>query len=260
MPFDDTPIASVLARQTAHHELRVSWTSSAPPGTAYQVYLDKRLAWVGAALVAFFRVPTRRTRVWVGAVAPGEEAEDFSSSLSDPYGSGDRADLTWYGGRYLDPGLVGFRVYASPQAIGFGRGGFGGGGFGDSDFGFGRSGFGRGGFGIGPTELVPLDTIPATSLGRWLDGFGRGRMGEGGFGHAEVKYTWQSGPLGPGAWRFGVSPLDSAGNAGPMMLDTVAISAPPRPPASPGPGLGRLAHSYDAPSRTLTLAWSPSPP
>jgi hypothetical protein len=242
MPFDPSVITSgPICRQTPHNELRVSWTSSAPPDTTYQIYVDRRLAWSGTATAARFPLGPGRRRIWVGAVAPGEDREDFSGSLVDPYGGPDRARLDWAGGRHLDPTLAAFAILSSPTPLGFGR-----------------PGFGAGSFGVGPGSDVRVATVPGTSLGRWMDGFGRGGFGKAGFGVAEVSYSWTSGPLAPGTWRYSVVPIDAAGNLGTPQATTVAIVGPPRPPAPLGPGKARVGYSISG--TVLIVFWNPSPP
>jgi hypothetical protein len=116
-------------------DLFIAWSSSGPAGTIFQVYVNRRLAWYGAALRCHAPVPS-------GSVAPGGRSE--------------RAVLSWSGGTYLDPSgfgnIQGFQIYQSPApgaAVdlitsvdsvtaypggwindGFGKGDFGGGGFG----------------------------------------------------------------------------------------------------------------------------------
>jgi hypothetical protein len=239
MPFDPTAIVDgPWLRQTAHHELRVAWSSSAPPGTTFQVYIDRRLAWSGTATVAFFPVPLDHARVWVGSVWPGEETTDFGADLIDPYGDGDRANLSWYGGRYLDPNLVSFQIVGGPSAAGAGRGGAG-----------------RGGAGSGGEAAI----VPASHSGVWRDGAGRGRAGRGGAGYAEVSYSWQSGPLTSGSWTFTVAPVGLAGIVGPPASIMVTIMAPPGPPAPLSLGGPRVNYTYDPSTRIASIVWGASP-
>jgi hypothetical protein len=65
-------------------------------------------------------------------------------------------------------------------------------------------------------------------------------------------YTWTSGELRAGTWRFGLRAVDAAGNVEttPVREVEVTITPPPDPP-------GDLAHDYDAGTHTVTLSFSP---
>ncbi len=220
-------------------ELFVSWSSTSPSGTCFQVYTDRRLAWSGRSKRC--RVPRpagppgRNIWVDVGAVDSREATLDFSSGLPAPPGMTARASLSWTGGSYLDPtgrdDVRGFRIYGS-AAPG------------------------------GPVDYSTLADTVAAYPGGWVsDGFGMGGFGSGGFGRAATSYAWQSGPLAAGTWQFAVVPYDGAGNArGTGRVATVTIAVAPRPPAAPASG-GRLSAQYSGPpSRLVTLTWLASPP
>lgn len=75
-------------------EFYVSWTSSAPLGTVFQVYVDRRLTWFGKTRFCHAPIPagSSRRNVWieVGTVDSAEQTTDFSASLTGPGGTGDR--------------------------------------------------------------------------------------------------------------------------------------------------------------------------
>ena len=68
MAFSQTrvtqPVLSLVGRQ-----MKASWTSTAPAGTIYQIYINRGLAWSGTALVAYFPWPRTTVDVQVGTVA-----------------------------------------------------------------------------------------------------------------------------------------------------------------------------------------------
>lgn len=219
-------------------DLFIAWTANVPAGTIFQVYLDRRLAWYGSSRRCHVPLPAggpgRNVWVEVGTVASGEPTTNYSSSLVAPGGRSERASLTWWGGTYLDPtgrdDIQGFRIFR----------------------------------GSSPGATVDLrtagDTVPAYPGGWINDGFGKGGFGGGGFGRAATLYTWQSGTLASGTWRFAVLPFDKAGNVrGPGQSASVTINAAPLPPAM-NPNRARLVATYAGPSNPqLMLNWQPSP-
>ena len=219
-------------------EIFVTWTSPTAWGTLFQVYVDRRLAWSGASRSCYVPAPSdavgRNAWIEVGTVAPAELRRDLSASLAGPGGGGNRANLTWVGGTYLDStgrdGVRGFRIYRSVTAG-------------------------------GPVDYTtPLGVVPAYPGGVLADGFGVGGFGLGGFGRAASVYEWSGGPLDSGTWTFAVVPYDLAGNAGgsPMTVN-VAIASAPRPPAGDSNGR-RLTYTYAGPAtRLATLNWLASP-
>ncbi|GAC1470639.1 MAG: hypothetical protein NVSMB9_15900 [Isosphaeraceae bacterium] len=236
MAFSQANIDDVrVARDGA--ELFVSWASSSR-GIPFQVYVDRRLAWVGTSNFCNVPVPAqaigKNAWVEVGTVAPGETNRDFSMSLSGPGGLGDRAQLTWSGGTYLDPtagdDIRGYRIYRSARA-------------------------GE------PTDYSKSVGAVAAYTGNVIfDGYGLGGFGQGGFGRARSTYRWNSNPLDSGTWTFAVVPYDRAGNVqGVPMTASVAIASSPRPPALDEKGR-RLTYSYSGPAtRLATLRWLASP-
>ena len=220
-----------LSRDEA--DLLVSWTSSQPDGTIFQIYLNRALVWAGTERKA--RVPydgTARSRIDVGYVGASEVHTDYSGSLPSGSGTGDRVTLTWLGGTYLDSSgnddIQGFRVYMSTIAGG------------------------------AISYASPVADIAAYGSTDPMDGFGLGGFGGGGFGRSDSSYTWTSNPLGPGVWQFAVKPYDVAGNEGTGSTVSKTISAPPRPPAVYNDGT-RLRYSYNATTHVPTLTWQPSP-
>lgn len=225
MPFDQAPITSVRVAPTDAAELFVWWTSTAPEGTVYQVYLDRRLTWSGTERSVTLPYPLEQVSIDVGAVDPGEARTDLSATL--PAAPADRVLLSWTGGTYLDPASppAEYRIYASPA----------------------------------PGEPVsydePVAVVAAAPGGVVADGYGMGGYGAGGYGHAASYYQWRSGPLAAGDWLFVVVPADELGNEGdPTAEAEVTIEAPPGPPAIGEDGQ-RLRYEYDDTTGIATLSW-----
>lgn len=230
MPFDQSTIVDVAPPVWDGSTLQLSWTSTAPAGTTFQVYVARRLAWSGTARWVSLTMPDSRVRVDVGAVGAGEGDLDFSSSF--PGATADRVTLAWLGGSYLDPtgrdDVQGFRVFGPPAP------------------------------GAAVDYTTPLAEIPAYPGGTPIDGYGIGGFGQGGFGKAGSSYSWTSSALEGGAWTFAVASFDAAGNLGTPTTSTTTIAAPPRPPAAAADG-SRLQYLYDPATRQVTLTWNPSP-
>lgn len=226
MPFSQATITALsVARDGA--EMYVSWQATDPPGTTFQLYLGRRLAWLGTARAAHLPWPAEAATVDVGTVLPAEATTDFSGSL--PAAPANRASLAWLGGTYLSETIQGFRIYRSAVAGGS----------------------------VDMTAVI--DTVIAYPGGLILDGYGLGGYGQGGYGRSASSYTWTSGPLGNGTWTFAVQPFDAAGNvAGGPMTAVATIAAPPKPPAADATGK-RLSHAYDVTAHTVTLSWLASP-
>jgi hypothetical protein len=230
MPFDQSTIIEVQPPVWDGSTLQLEWTSTAPPGTIFQVYIGRALAWYGASRWVAITMPRSRVRIDVGAVEPGEAAVDFSAML--PPAAADRVELDWLGGTYLDPSgrddVQGFRVYGSPLP------------------------------GASVDYSSPLATIQAYPSGLFTDGYGLGGFGQGGFGRAASSYRWTSQALSRGAWAFAVASFDAAGIEASPLTTSALILSPPRPPAA-GPDGRRLRCDYDPASRRATLSWDPSP-
>ena len=116
MPFDQSTITEVKPPVWDGSALHLEWTSTAPAGTVFQVYVGRALAWHGTGRWVAIPMPSSRVRIDIGAVGPGEETTDFSAVL--PAAPSDRAQLSWLGGSYLDPtgndDVAGFWVYGEP--------------------------------------------------------------------------------------------------------------------------------------------------
>lgn len=230
MSFSQDSIIQVHPPIWTGSALHLEWTSSAPEGTVFQVYADRRLTWHGVRRWVDLPMPTSRVRFDVGSVGPEDAKADFSALL--PPSPQNRVQLTWLGGTYLvadgRDDLAGFRIYGEK---------FPGGGV---DF---------------STRLVEITAYPGGLLN---DGYGLGGFGEGGFGRSASRYAWTSSALGNGLWTFAIVPFDFAGNEGAPMTAQAAINAPPSPPP-PNTDGDRLTYSYDPGSRWITLNWLPSP-
>jgi hypothetical protein len=237
MPFSQATILSVSPPQLRGSQVFISWSSSSPAGTWFQVYANQRLAWSGQRCRTWVPVPAGPVRIDIGAVGPGEQDVDFAGSL--PAGPARRVQITWQSGTYKGVDLAGFRVYG-PDAPG-----------GAVD------------------DSIVLADITAYPLGIDTDGFGLGGFGAGGFGQLAGNYSWTSGPLAAGTWTFAVVPYDAAGNQGASQTTTVTITAPPRePPAFAGTstrlqyglnGFGQVGFGtggFGLPA--ATLIWNPS--
>jgi hypothetical protein len=233
MAFSQTSITSVSPPVWSRGQIHLSWTSTAPAGTWYQVYVARKLAWFGQATNATVPGPSDRSQVDIGSVDSAERAADLSASLPAP--PSDRVNLKWSGGTFQDANIVGFRIYAQS--------------------GFGSGGFGDGGFGMGSP---PIGNVLAYTPGIYTDGFGYGGFGEGGFGSAAGSYSWTSQSLAGGDWSFSIVPYNAAGNEGSPVVGSATISAPPNPPAM-NPFGKRLTVTYNATTHEATLAWLASP-
>lgn len=231
MAFDQTTITEVThVRDGA--DLLISWSSTAPAGTQFQLYVARRLAWHGTQRSVSLPYPTNRDRtavpIDIGAVGDDEATTDFSASLPAlPYSN--RARLTWYGGTYESETLTGFHVYRGTVAGG------------------------------AVSYATPIATVAAYPQGKVQDGAGIGPAGYGGAGEAAGVYTYDTDPLAPGVWHFGVKPFDAAGNEGTAEESTFTATGPPNPPTRDAAGR-RLAYAYDPGTRIATLSWLASPP
>lgn len=239
MPFSQATIQSVAPPQIRGSQVYLSWTSSSPSGTPFQVYVNQRLLWAGRRRSCWIPIPAGPVRIDIGAVASNEEGLNFASSL--PAAPGRRAQLTWQSGLYKGADLAGFHVYGA-DAPG------------------------------GPVDTSKvLADITAYPIRIATSGFGSGGFGSGGFGQAPGSYTWTSDPLTAGTWTFAIAPYDSAGNVGASAVTTVTIAAPPRAPAATPGTTSRLQYTLEGYGQTgfgsggfglpaATLQWNPSPP
>jgi hypothetical protein len=224
--FSQTSITNVNPPVQQGAQLLLSWTSSAPPGTVYQVYLNQQLVWTGVGLACTVPVPTAISRIDIGTVLPADTQTNFQSALTPSPAR--QATLSWLGGTYLGTDIAGFHVYGEHTPGG----------------------------GIDYTAI--LATVPAYVAGIITDGFGYGGFGQGGFGQSAASYSWTSQSLSGGTWNWGIKPFDTAGNEGSAQTIAVTIAAPPLPPA-PFPNATRLQYTYNTSTRQLTLNWNASP-
>jgi hypothetical protein len=226
MSFSQSSITSVNPPVQHGTQLLLSWTSSAPSGTIFQVYLNQQLVWSGVGQSCSIPLPTAISRIDIGTVGPAESQIHFSAEL--PSSPARQVTLSWLGGTYQGTDIAGFRIYGEQIPGG----------------------------GIDYTTVVA--TVPAYVAGIVTDGFGYGGFGQGGFGQAAGSYTWTSQPLSGGNWQWGVKRFDTAGNEGSPQTATVTVSAPPLPPA-PFPDMSRMQYSYDSSTKQAVLDWNASP-
>jgi hypothetical protein len=239
MAFSQATITGINPPVYSGFQVYLSWTTSSPAGTWFQVYLDDALAWWGQTTTATLVLgSTGPTRVDIGTVDPGEEQTDFSADLAAAPAR--RAELSWLGGTFEGADIAGFRVYETTSATLYGSGMFGAGPY--------------GGISLGTLEV----DITAYPSGIVTDGFGFGGFGYGGFGSAAGTYSWISDPLANGTYYYAVVPYDSAGNLGTPAVTSLVIAGPPAPPALFGDGL-RLHYTYNPSNHEVTLLWNASP-
>jgi hypothetical protein len=199
-----------------------------PPAT-YQVYIDGQLRWSGDVRRATIPgVPSGRdVTVHVGRVAPANRDIDYSAGFT---AHGNRARLTWEGGRWIDEDLTGFNIYVTQ------------------------------GPGAAGTDMTrPVASVPAAPGGGWGDGFGRGPFGRAPFGRGSVSYEWTSPPLTRGLWTFAVASIDRMGtlSADPPAVTIEIVGPPSSPPAGPD-GRKVWIESYDETTRVARIRWNPS--
>lgn len=214
--------------------IEATWDST-QAGRWHQVYINGQLAGVTArpedrrqtvTAPVGRNGPDEMLLVEVLAVDSADRWTDFADALAG-FGpdAGAEVHLSWQAGEYLDPNLESFDVFGDDR-----------------------------------TGTVDYDTplnespIPARPGGSSPWGYGCGGYGVGGYGQSAARYEWTTDVLEPGTWRLAVVAVDTADNR-PATAAEVEISvAPiPRPPEN-----FRVA-SYDAQTRTATLAWQPSP-
>lgn len=225
MAFSDADIISVNPPIQRGGDLYLVWTSSAPSGTNYQIYVDRVLRWYGTSTSATIPLPQGIGWFDIGTVGAGEATEDFSSGLSGP---NNRATLGWIGGTFEAPDIAGFHVYGETTPGG----------------------------GIQYDNV--LGDIPAYTRGAITDGWGFGEWDLGGWGFASATYGWESDPLTSGSWNWAVIPYDMAGNEGVSVIASTVIAVPPGAPARDSGGI-RLHYTYDPSTFEVTLNWLPSP-
>lgn len=229
MPFDQSTITDPRAARD-DVSLIVSWASTLPEGTIFQIYVDSKLAWSGRERRAIlpYPGPDRSITVDIGAVGAGESSTNFAADLPAVPGGGSRVRLEWQGGAYLSPDIEAFDVY-----MGTAPGGA-------VDYG------------------AAVATLSAYTAGVATTTFGDGTFGGGAFGYPSASYAWTSPSLAPGLWWFGIAARDGAGNASTPEEISATIDGPPAPPAADAAGV-RLQATYDDATGEATLTWLASP-
>jgi len=219
MPFSLITLGVLITTDDAH--LLVTWPA-AGAGAAYQVYVNRSLAWRGYATRAALPYPQGTVEIDVGSCLASEIGDDFSGLLPPPVGD-NYAELSWLGGTYLDSAIQAFHVYGSAAPGG------------------------------AVNRVAPLAVIPAY-VGPISDGFGQGGFGQGGFGLAASSYEWTSGFLAPGVWTFVLTVVDTAGNESAGQTVVVVTTGPPGEPAAFPDGT-RVHKSFNPITGTVTLNW-----
>jgi len=219
------PDASLSMRRVGG-ELLVSWSTDPLVDQAYQLYCDGKLVWHGLASSARLPWPSKRCRIELAIVDIDERHVDHSSSLpAAPMG---RARLAWRAGAYQAADLAGFAVYGGTTPGG------------------------------AVSYAARLGYVPLSDGAGDPGGWGAGGWDEGQWDAAAGHFAWLSEPLAAGTWNFAVKAVDEAGNESTAATASVALDAPPRPPAVNSQGL-RLTYTYDSGTRVPTLAWLASP-
>jgi hypothetical protein len=224
--FSQSTITSVNRPVQNGTQLLLSWTSSVPAGTFFQVYVDRQLVWRGVGRSCSIPAPTAISRIDIGSVDSSEAQTDLSAEL--PPAPARQAMLSWLGGTYQGEDIAGFHIYGEPIAGG------------------------------GIDYSTVLATVPAYVAGIITDGFGYGGFGQGAFAESAGSYSWTSPPLSAGTWYWCVKPFDTAGNEGPGQAATVTITAPPLSP-TPFSDMTRLHYTYNIADNATTISWNPTP-
>jgi hypothetical protein len=227
-PFTQGSIAEVYPPRYLGGQAYVSWQSTGPPGSWFQVYIDGVLAWAGQTTSVTLPVPPYVVRIDIGSVPAGDEWTSFASAL--PPAPKRRATLSWSGGRFEAADLAGFSVYqsrAANQPVSF---------------------------------AAPVAVITAYPSSIYTDGFGMGGFSSGAFGSSAGTYTYTSSAMNSGSWSFTVQPFDMAGNQGSAQTAQMTIQVPPGTPPVITGMTRRLNYCYLIASHEATLSWNPSPP
>jgi hypothetical protein len=226
MAFDQSTITHVNPPVRQGAEWKISWVSTSAPGTWWQIYINRVLAWSGQTTRVTLPVAVN-AHVDIGAVANGEEYTDLSGELPAAP-AGRRAQLTWTGSDYQSGTLAGFYVYS-----------------GDSP-------------GAAADTSKPVGDITAHPGNINVSGYGYGPYGQTPYGYGSGTYSWISEQLANGTWNFAIVPYDSAGNAGTSSPVSVTINAPPQEVPPFADGL-RLHYTFSSSANTVTLTWNASP-
>ena len=82
MAFSQSTITGVNPPRYSGFQVYLSWSTTSPAGTWFQIYINRVLAWWGQTTNARITLTTSGPdRVDVGTVNAGEEQTDFSGSL-----------------------------------------------------------------------------------------------------------------------------------------------------------------------------------
>lgn len=225
MGFSQSTITQVFPPVQSGSQLLLSWASTSPAGTFYQVYAADALLWYGTTLFTSIPLPTSVVRITIGTVDAADRTTNFSATFGYP---ATRADLSWFGGSFEGADIAGFFVYGEATPGG------------------------------GVNFVTPLATVTAYPGSIFTDGWNFGPWNVGGWGEDASAYTWTSAPLSSGLWTFAVSAFDTAGNIGTTATTTVMIEAPPIEVA-PFSDRTRLHYSFNPTSEIATLTWNASP-
>lgn len=206
MAFDDAGITVTVTPLPATAEVLVTWSSSWPDGTWYQVYLDAVL--IGATQRRAMVLPwpgtaTGRAWVHVGAVPASEVAVVQPPAAPAALGTGARPVLTWKGGMYQKvagrdvAGWTIFRGRAPGGAV---------------------------------DTAAPVGAVPAQGVVGPEGGWGVGGWGTGGWGRPRRTYQFRDQTLAGGTWNYRITPVNDQGQPGAGSDVSVAVTAPPRSP------------------------------
>lgn len=116
MPFSQSTLIAVNPPQWERGQVYLSWTSTSPAGTWWQVYINGALAWAKQQQWCRVPVPSGPLRIAIGMVNPGEEHTAWTSLL--PAAPQRRVTLAWQSGSFQAIDLAGFYVYSSSSAGG----------------------------------------------------------------------------------------------------------------------------------------------
>ena len=235
MAFSQATITEVFPPKIHGSQVYLSWSSSSPKGTWFQVYINQQLSWSGQRLSVWLPIPYSTVRIDLGAVEPGEEQINFFGTL--PRAPMRRALLSWQSGTYTAIDLAGYSIYGEQSPGG------------------------------GIDVISPFANITAYPAKIQTDGFGLGDFGTGGWGQSAGKLNWTSAPLSGGTWRFAIVPYDKAGNEGTPQFASIQIASPPREPSFFPETTSRLLYTLSAYGQTpyggfgfglpqVTLAWN----
>jgi hypothetical protein len=241
VPFDPSVISEITHSQEGSR-LTLEWSSTAPAGTWYQLYLRGALAWWGTERHATVAAPRGLIDGQIGAVAAGEQTTDFADAGLDAFG----LDVLGLDANGIGAVAITNRAYLAWT------------GFGAAEYRIleGALGFDHGGFDLGGLN-GSAGTLVGTVAGLEgisTDGLDIGAFDVGGLDYAVGSFSWTSDPLTRGDWNFSVVPYNAAGSAGTPSTTSVTITAPPRPPA-PNAAAKRLTYTYNATTHVVTLNW-----